>query len=125
MANYEHARAFRNHLARGVGINYTMSTPSNFAKVAPGNYTSDGETRVRVQEDGSIWISRNAYADDVVAFVLGCIRSNPTIADGIKLALADFVDLMDARAVKRHGYSNSQAEKDFSWESTSKSLGED
>jgi hypothetical protein len=92
-----------------------MSNPSNFAKLLPGTYGTTSHALITVNADGSVLISPKAYADDVVAFVLGAIANNPTIAAPIKQTLADFVNKMDARAVSRHGYSDSADEKAYAW----------
>ena len=88
---------------------------------APGNMCKSGAgpcgKNIVVNEDGSVTISRKAYADDVVAFALGCIQSNPTISLDTKLHLARFVDDMDARAVARHGYSYSEPDRALEWKS--------
>lgn len=100
-----------------------MSTPSNFAKVATGDYvtaSSGDNSLVRVNDDGSILISPKAYVDDVGAFCYGAIRSNPTISDEIKNHLARFIDDMDVRALTRHGYSHScDEERTLVWKQIS------
>jgi len=98
-----------------------MARPGNFCKFAAGDYAKC----IVVDERGRIIIDPCAYADDVAAFVLGCVRSNPTIEPGIKRKLAEFVDDMDARAVKRHGYSKSAEEKNFVWTSVAATLPDD
>jgi hypothetical protein len=113
---YETRRAFRNGIARAGALTPRMSTPSNFAKIAPGHYgTTSDQDLVNVSTSGQITFSRDAYVDDVIAFCLGAIRGNPTISDSIKQHLASFVNEMDARAVTRHGYSSSEAERVFTW----------
>jgi hypothetical protein len=87
-----------------------MKRPGNLCKWPAGTYG-----KIRVDDDGTIVVSHKAYADDVVAFVAGAIESNPTIADEIKNRLRAFVDDMDARAVARHGYSQSADEAAFTW----------
>ena len=88
-----------------------LDQPGNLCKIGPGAYGDN----VHVDEKGTITISPKAYADDVVAFVLGCMRKNPTVSNEIKGYLAQFLDAMDERAVTRHGYSNSKAEADYVW----------
>lgn len=102
-------REFRNKFPTDPKV-VDMSNPSNFCKIQPGLYEN-----FTVSPEGVISISSKAYPDDVVAFVLGCISSNPTISDDLKLHLAKFLDGMDKRAVDRHGYSNSEVEKNFTW----------
>lgn len=118
---YPTQREFRNAFARlpadahPVRVN-PADASSNWAQLAVGGYgTVKKPDLITVEQDGAVHISPKAYADDVVAFVLGAIRSNPTIDDSIKQHLADFVNAMDARADKRHGYSNSPDEKAFVW----------
>lgn len=105
------SRQFRNNFAI-YGAPFDATNPSNFAKIAPGTYGP-----VTVCSDGSIAIASGAYADDVLAFVAGCIASNPTISSGIKEDLGDVIDDFDARAVDRHGYSFDEEEKNFPWKS--------
>lgn len=71
---------------------------------------------ITVQDDGTIVIDPKAYADDVVAFVSAAIATNPTIGDEIKQTLVRFVDLMDARAVDRHGYLANHEEALLKWD---------
>lgn len=87
---------------------------SNFCKLGAGMCGPN----IRVNEDGSMAIAPDAYADDVVAFVLAAIRGNPTIDTATKAHLARFLDDMDARAVARHGYSAaSPRERNYEWKS--------
>lgn len=99
------------------GAAYDQTNASNFAKLAPGEYMNGG---VVVNPDGSILLKPKVYADDAVSFIAGCIKTNPTIDDEIKQHLLRFVDAMDARAVKRHGYSNAPDEAAFEWTQLSK-----
>lgn len=113
------SRQFRNHIASSPPpIN--IERPGNTAKFEAGQFGKN----IVVADDGTITISKKAYADDIVAFVLGAIRSNPTIDDTIKANLARFVDEMDKRAVDRHGYSHSKEEADFEWNSVEDALWE-
>ncbi len=68
-----------------------------------------------VEEDGTFTVGPGAYVDDVVAFLLGAVKTNPTISGEIKGTLRDFLNRMDRRAVERHGYSASPKEKDYTW----------
>jgi hypothetical protein len=70
---------------------------------------------ITVQPDGTIVISPKAYADDVVAFVSAAISTNPNISQTLKDFLIDFIDDMDMRAVKRHGYSHNLDEASVNW----------
>lgn len=112
------ARTFRNGVAQN-GLdqqNFCIDNPSNFAKTKPGRYgTASHPDLVNVTATGEVVISKHAYVDDVVAFCLGAIRSNSSISDDIKQQLANFVNAMDARAVGKHQYSKSIAEKDYVW----------
>ena len=85
--------------------------PSNFCKLFAGTYGKHFE----VHGDGSVTIAPKAYVDDVAAFLLGCVASNPTLSQERKCHLARFIDEMDARAVERHGYSHNEQEKSFVW----------
>ena len=117
---YATSREFRNALARmpaksTLRVN-PADTPSNCVKLIAGTYgTTKTPDLVAVDQNGAVHISPKAYADDMVAFVLCAIRSNPTIDDSIKQHLADFVNAMDSRADKRHGYSDSPEEKSLVW----------
>jgi hypothetical protein len=100
--------------------NLIATTPSDdivvpvkgrFFQGLPGTYK-----HVTVAPDGTITILPKAFADDVVAFVAGAIASNPNIDDATKAKLREFVDLMDARAVARHGYSANPDEAAVKWD---------
>jgi len=102
-------RRFRNTFPRKPQP-LVLANPSKFAKMAPGTYGP-----ITVNEDGTILIGADAYADDVLAFVLGAIVGNPGIDITIKHTLARVVDQFDQRAVDIHGYSDSPTERDFEW----------
>lgn len=75
-----------------------------------------GEFRhITVNPDGSILIGSKAFADDVIAFMAGAIKSNPNISDNIKAHLVAFVDAMDERAVGRHAYDHNVEEAALVW----------
>lgn len=111
---YKTSREFRNKAAKGQQP-FAGDTPSSFAKVPPGAYGSES-VKIVVHDDGSITIPPNAYADDVVAFVASTINGHAGIDASIKAHLHRFVDDMDARAVKAHGYSRCAEERDYQWE---------
>jgi len=103
-------RRFRNTFPR-TSQPLKLDNPSKFAKMEPGTYGP-----VTLNADGSILIDASAYADDVLAFVLGAIVGNPSIGITIKHKLATVLDEFDERAVSIHGYSESPEERDFKWE---------
>lgn len=105
------SREFRN-ISVVDGILTDGDRPGNFAKVRSGEYAVG---KINVSGDGTIIISPDAYADDVIAFVYGTIKKHPGISDDIKDHLKQFVDKMDDRAVAHHGYSNSSEEKQHVW----------
>lgn len=107
----ESSRHFRNE----PGVDFDAESPSNFAKTRPGVFWGGDKELVRVSQDGSVTFTPGCYVDDVVAFCHGAIASNPTIAPEIKTHLARFIDAMDARAMARHGYSNSKTEQEMTW----------
>lgn len=102
-------RSFRDMSASGYPYHDNPSNPSNFAKIPVGRYGDN----IFLDVFGEITIKRNAYADDVIAFVLGCIMCRLDIELENKLHLAHFIDDMDARAVRLHGYSKSDIERDY------------
>ena len=112
-------RQFRNELARlPLDTPYIRShgSHSNFAKLSTGTYgTDDTPALAEVRSDGSVVFAKEAYPDDVVAFVLCSLRSNPNVSDELKQHLADFVNGMDARAVARHGYAGDERERALVW----------
>lgn len=57
--------------------------------------------------EGHILFHRRLFIDDVAAALLSVATANPTIDDDTVLHLARFVELMDQRAMKRHGYEKS------------------
>lgn len=98
-------RVFRNTFPTS-----TISDPEmkcNIARVPAGRYGKN----ILVHANGDILISNKAYPDDVLALILKGMLDNPTISDEIKLLIAEALDKMDERAVKRHGYSHSEVEK--------------
>lgn len=107
------SRSFRNAFARNgpSAEDVSVSAPSNFAKVVPGQYGR----HVSVGHDGTVHIAPSAYPDDVVAVVLGFAATNPTLAPDIKVHLARFLDAMDERAMVRLGYSASPTEAAHQW----------
>lgn len=104
-------RLFRNLFPMSELSNPDMK--SNFVRVPPGMY---GEN-FTVHVNGDILISHKAYSDDVIAFALKGMLDNPNIPDDIKIQVADILDKMDAIAVKRHGYSRSETQRNFEWKS--------
>lgn len=100
-------RKFRDESADGYPSR--LKNPSNFAKVAPAHYGA----HITVWEDGQITIAPTAYADDVAAFVLGCIVDHPKVAIETKLHLARFIDSMDVRALAGHGYKDFPLERAY------------
>ena len=118
--HYTSRREMRHALASGKDSPPDMTCASNFAKLESTAYSSgsdDSTPIVKLCTDGTVVIDKRAYVDDVVAFLAGAIKSNPTIAPEIKAHLTRFVDAMDARAVARHGYSESPREAAFEWTS--------
>jgi hypothetical protein len=99
-------RKFRDESADGYPF---RENPSNFAKVAAAQYGA----HITLGKDGQITIAPTAYADDVVAFVLGCIAQHPKMAIETKLHLAKFLDSMDIRALSIHGYEQFPVERDY------------
>ena len=59
------------------------------------------------EDDGKITIHENAYPDDIASFLISVLLSNPFVDKDIVKHLVRFVDAMDARAQKRHGFSRS------------------
>lgn len=84
---------------------------SNFAKVTPGWYGD----HIQVDKDGGVLIFPKAYADDVVAFVAGCLHHHAGITPNIQYCLVDFVNKMDERAMVVHGYDASPEEAAYVW----------
>ncbi len=111
---YQTSREFRNKAAKGKQP-FVGATPSNFAKVPAGEYGA-AHMKITVAADGTITIPPAAYADDVVAFVASVINGHGGIDASIKELLQQFVRAMDERAVKIHGYSGNEAERDYVWE---------
>lgn len=109
----ETCRSFRNNFSID-GTTRDENSSSRFAQIPAGGYCKN---KITVNEDGSVHVSHKVFADELLAFTLGCIRSNPTIPDEIKAKLGEVIDLMDARAVKKHGYSYSPEEAAHEWKS--------
>lgn len=81
--------------------------PSNL----PGNYGL-----IILGEDGIVRISPKAYPDDIVAWLYYMTKTNERVGPGIKRCLSDYVELMDQRAMKLHGFSHSEQAKALEWE---------
>lgn len=109
MSNDLCARAWRNQFPTQSPTG-TPSLPGNLVKLPAGTYG-----KVTVHEDGSWTVGARAYADDVDAFLAGVMRGNPTVSDELKAVRHCLLNMADARAVKRHGYSGSKAEADHQW----------
>ena len=111
----ETSRSFRNNFSTQ-GATHNAESKSRFAQVPAGTYDKG---KIVVQENGSVLISEKVFADEVLAFVLGCMKTNPTINNSIKAKLGEVIDAMDARAVAKHGYSHSKEEAAHAWTSVS------
>ena len=80
-----------------------------FLKAGPyGNH-------IRVEQDGSLVCSKKIYPDDLLGLVATLLSSRADADKDVGVAHAHVlaaIAAMDARAVKRHGYSYSPEEKD-------------
>lgn len=102
------SRIERNNLAstnseyhRGGGV---MGVPmGKYSK----HITSDGS--------GTTTIGPGAYPDDIVAWLIHVSGANPNADQKTVDHLRAFVNEMDARAVERHGYSDSEKEAAHKW----------
>lgn len=109
---FAHARAFRNEAI-------DMRVPH---KGAVRVYVNE---KLRFERDGATneWtVSGKAYADEWMALSLAMAMSNPTLRKDVLIGLAQTIDAMDERAVKKHGYSHSEAEKAYEWCSVAQML---
>ena len=109
----EHCRGFRCNFARN-GVERNAESQSRFAQVAPGGYCKN---KITVNEDGTVLVGHKVFADELLAFTLGCMKTNPGISDEIKAKLGEVIDMMDARAYAKHQYNHSPEEAAFNWES--------
>ena len=103
-------RHFRNTFPLN-SIKPDLDKHGNTCKLPSGFYCNN---KINVHDDGSFTVLNKCYVDDVVAFLSGCIHSNPTISQDIKSTLHTFLNQMDDRALQRHGYEESR-EKDYEW----------
>ncbi len=103
-------REFRNNFPLN-HLNSDLTIPGNICKLSAGNYCNN---KIKVDDEGNFTVSNKAYSDDVIAFISGCISSNPTISNDIKYILHKFINKMDNRAIERHGYKDSR-EKEHTW----------
>jgi len=71
---------------------------------------------------GSWNISPEAYTDDILSFTLSMMISNPNIDPEIMRGVAQTIDLMDKRALDRHGYSHNLEEQEYQWIGVEKQL---
>lgn len=76
----------------------------------PGHYH-----HIQVTKDGGFVVSPEAFLDDVVGFAMACASSNPKMDKEIIAKLAEVMDMLDARAMKRHGYKDSPEEAAVKW----------
>lgn len=107
----ETAREFRNNFAI-IGAERNADSKSRFAQVPVGGYCKG---KIIVNDDGSVTVSHKVFADELLAFTLGCMKSNPGISNEIKSKLGEVIDMMDARAVAKHNYSHSPEEAAHTW----------
>lgn len=103
---YATSREFRAESAKGFPFE---EGAMNNLKIPAGSYGP----HITVSGAGHVIVDKQAYADDYLAFALGAMANNPKIAPEIKRLVARAIDLMDERAVARHGYSNSEREKNY------------
>lgn len=68
-----------------------------------------------IHADGKTTFSEKAFVDDMAAVNCLLASRNPTIDREIIDDLVDFVDKMDARAVKRHAYDRNAEEASFNY----------
>jgi hypothetical protein len=68
-----------------------------------------GSPLITLDDDRRIIISHKAYFDDVLAFVLGCVKTNPNIPLEIKRLLGKCIDLADERHFAPHGHHYSHS----------------
>lgn len=116
--NKMNARARRNAMInpatpRSVGA--PKSGKNRFTgDLLPGEYGKD--SRIVLNEDGSVTFSNKVFFDDIIAFVSYAIESNPDASLApIKNSLRKVVEDADARAVAKHGYKDSVEERDAGW----------
>lgn len=73
--------------------------------------------KVKKNADGSCTFEADAFVDDVLAFLTGVANSNPNMPREIVKKMASLMDDFDARAEKKHGYSDSPDERAYGWSS--------
>lgn len=76
------------------------------------------------KSDGFWSISPKAYPDDILSFTLSMMISNPNMNPEIARGVAQTIDLMDKRALERHGYSHNLDEQQYQWISVENQLNE-
>lgn len=87
--------------------------------IKQGGYLWGKKQYIVKQPNGSVTFSKGMYADDIVAFLLSTLKDhlkNGETEVEARSCLAAFIDLMDERALKRHGYSGNQEEAALKWE---------
>lgn len=91
-----------------------LQRPGNICKIPAGNV---GRKGIDVMEDGSIVIGPKVYFDDVLAFLLGCQKSNPGLKSEIKNLMAETIDAADRRNFEKggHCYNHSPEEANHNW----------
>ena len=106
------SRQFRNEARNGIMQADELPVQKIDSKIITYNVKTP---HITANLDGSITIDKGAYVDDVAAFICAAALQNPNIDNSIVAHLQTFIDLMDERAVSRHGYSNSPEEKAYVW----------
>lgn len=75
-----------------------------------------GNGKVVVADDGTIVVSSSAYFDDILAAVAALIDSNGRIDSWIKVLIRFAVQAGDRRAIRAHGFSRSEGERNVEWQ---------
>lgn len=92
-----------------------LSNPSNSFKIPTGTYGSQDFT-IDVKQDGTWVVPKEAYPDDVLAFMLGSLKNKPGIDPVIIAKFKDIIQRFDESACSVHGYEDSPEEKNYDWQ---------
>ena len=109
--DFENAREFRNIVALD-----SIPLRARFEI-----YVNGKKRHYRGEKDGPIFMD-GRFSDEIIAVGIALARSTMGVTDEMLVGACRFLDDMDARAVKAHGYSHSVSEQNTPWESVAKGI---
>lgn len=108
---FENAREFRNEIAVD-----DLPLHARFEIIVNGK-----KRHYREEKDGPIFMD-GRFSDEIIAIGIALARSTAGVTDDMLMGACRFLDKMDERAVRAHGYSHSVSEQNTPWNSVVKSI---